>query len=364
MCRNHASLAAVRAIAPHAPPLQSTLFPNRYTILHSGICCVVFMTDETLIRVTLHGKRFKDGEMPLSVIADMPTLQEMVIDVAKWQFKEDHTYRERTPRDFAQIYLKLTGLEKGSTIANIGIDTTRSVLLGVPNQEYFEKAANTISDAIGCAEQDTRQPNIPIPKHFLSYFNRFGRNLGKGEHLEVKTVGRDPVRLTPESRERLVLWSMETELMRDIAFRGTIFEANQDKMTFSFRPIYGPQVNCWFTEQYRNNIIDALKDYKDVKVLVHGTGIYDKQDRLSRIEPVTHVEPLDTLDVPAQLDEFRRLQDGWLGDGGNAPNHEGLDWLSETFGLYYPDDLPLPYAYPMANGGVSLVELGLTGGRH
>lgn len=315
---------------------------------------MVFMTNEALIRATWHGGRFKDGEIPLSVIADMVTLQEMMIDVAKWQFREDHTDRERTPRNFAQIYLKLTGLEKGSTIANIGIDTTRSVLSGVPNQEYFEKAVNKISDIIGCAEQDTGQPTIDLPKRFLSYFNRFGRNLGKDEYLEVKTVGRDPVCLTPESRERLVRHSMEMELMRDIALRGTVFEANQDKMTFSFRPIHGPQVNCRFTEQYRNEIITALKDYQNMKVLVHGTGIYDKQNRLSRIEPITHVEPLDVLDVPAQLDELRRLQDGWLEDGGKAPNHKGLDWLSETFGLYYPDDLPLPYVYPMTDGGITL----------
>ena len=151
---------------------------------------------------------------------------------------------------------------------------------------------------------------------------------------------------------------METGLMRDIALRGTIFEANQDKMTFSFRPVYGPQVNCRFAERHRSEIIDALKDYRDVRVLVYGTGIYDRQSRLSRVESVTHVEPLDPLDVPAQLDEFRSLQDGWLEGGGNAPNHEGLDWLAEAFGLYYPDDLPLPHAYPMADGGVSL-EWGL-----
>ena len=183
---------------------QGPLFTNRYSILYNGICSVGFMTDETFIRATLRGRRFKDGEIHLSVIADMATFQEMVIDVAKWQFKEDLPSRERTPHDFAQIYLKLTGLEKGSTIANIGIGTTRSIPFGVPNQECFEKAADRISDAIGCAQQDTGQ-HIPIPKRFLSYFNRFGRSLGDGEQLVVKAVGHDPICLTPESRERLVL---------------------------------------------------------------------------------------------------------------------------------------------------------------
>ncbi|MXX20425.1 MAG: hypothetical protein F4W68_06525 [Cenarchaeum sp. SB0661_bin_35] len=313
------------------------------------------MTNEPLLRVALHGERFKEGEMPLSIIADIAILQEMMVEAAKWQFMKEHPDRQRIPRNFSQIYLKLTGLEKGSTVAKIEIDTTRDVLAGVPYQNYFKKGIDQISDIIGCAEKDTGQPTITPPPQFLSYFNRFGRNLGKNEHLEVKTTGRDPVRLTPKSREQLVFHSTKTELMRDTVFRGTIFEANQNKMTFSFQPIHGSHVNCKFTEQHRDEIITALKHYQNVKVLMHGTGIYDKQDHLTRIESITHVEQLESLDVPARLDELRKLQDGWLdGDDGVAPNHEGLDWLSETFERYYPNDLQLPRTYPTAEGGVSL----------
>lgn len=70
------------------------------------------------------------------------------------------------------------------------------------------------------------------------------------------------------------------------------------------------------------------------------------------------------LDVPAQLNEFRELQDGWAdgmqvasnwGNGyGKAPDHAGLDWLSDTFERHYPDDVPLPYAYPTPEGGVQI----------
>ena len=55
------------------------------------------------------------------------------------------------------------------------------------------------------------------------------------------------------------------------------------------------------------------------------------------------------LDVDSRLNEFKNVQDGWLKDGGVAPDHAGLDWLSKTI-----TDLPLPYTYLMANGGVSL----------
>lgn len=61
---------------------------------------------------------------------------------------------------------------------------------------------------------------------------------------------------------------------------------------------------------------------------------------------------LDPLDVPARLDEFRTLKNGWLEGRGVPPPPQGLDWLSSQFSKLYPDDLALPYAYPLEDGGV------------
>jgi hypothetical protein len=58
------------------------------------------------------------------------------------------------------------------------------------------------------------------------------------------------------------------------------------------------------------------------------------------------------LDIPARLDEMRLLRDGWLEGSGKGPSHEGLDWLARAFSQFYPDDLPLPFLYPTAEGAV------------
>lgn len=55
---------------------------------------------------------------------------------------------------------------------------------------------------------------------------------------------------------------------------------------------------------------------------------------------------------PARLEELRGLQDGWLDGKGTAPPDEGLDWLADAFGRHFPDDLPLPFLYPTAEGGI------------
>lgn len=77
-----------------------------------------------------------------------------------------------------------------------------------------------------------------------------------------------------------------------------------------------------------------------------------QNERLENFESMQHISILDALDVPARLDEFRGLQDGWLDGRGRAPAHNGLDWLSQAFEQNYPYDLSLPYLYPTAEGGV------------
>ena len=63
---------------------------------------------------------------------------------------------------------------------------------------------------------------------------------------------------------------------------------------------------------------------------------------------------LDDLDVPARLDEFRSMKDGWYEGYGIAPSHAGLDWLSKTFTEHYPRDVVLPYTYPTVDGNIQM----------
>lgn len=53
-----------------------------------------------------------------------------------------------------------------------------------------------------------------------------------------------------------------------------------------------------------------------------------------------------------QTDKLRNLKDGWLDGKGFAPAHEQLVWLVLAFDNEYEFDLPKPYLYPTAEGGV------------
>ena len=106
---------------------------------------------------------------------------------------------------------------------------------------------------------------------------------------------------------------------------------------------------------------EALDRYADAVVGWNGeiiidaiNGIYSQQNRLGSEEWPGQITLLDPLDVPARLDEFRGMKDGWLDGNGLAPRHAGLDWLTNAFASLYPANGQLPYIYPTPEGGVQL----------
>lgn len=56
----------------------------------------------------------------------------------------------------------------------------------------------------------------------------------------------------------------------------------------------------------------------------------------------------------SRLNELRTLEDGWLDGKGVAPSSTGLDWLEQRFVSNYSEELPSPFLYPTAEGGVQI----------
>lgn len=313
------------------------------------------MTTEPFLRPRLIGKRFEGHAIPLEFLKDLAVLEEMIIEVAKWKFLKDHPDRKRSSRGFTEgIELKLTGVEDGSAIAVITLVVASSTLLPPDNQAYFEDARDAIVSVIDVAEQ-----NKSITEHFpeetLAYFDRMGRSLRSGEAIEFTTPShRTPVHLTKEIRRKLVLASSAVkELTEEITVRGVIPEADQDDMTFEIQLIDRRKVRAPMATQHVDTILRAFNGYTHgARVLIQGVGKFDRKERLQCFESIEHISHLDPLDIPARLDELRSLRDGWLDGRGVAPSLEGLDWLANAFDGRYPEDLPLPFVYPTAEGGI------------
>ena len=107
------------------------------------------VTGHLFLHIRMQRGRFKEAELPFFIPGDLAPLQDMVVDVAKWRFKNKQVW-QRSPSSFNQTYLKLVGLHAGSTVAEIGIGTTRTILddAPVPYNEYFEYAVKDVVDII------------------------------------------------------------------------------------------------------------------------------------------------------------------------------------------------------------------------
>ncbi len=311
----------------------------------------------------LVGERFNGHAIPLDVLKDLAVLEEMVIEVAKWRFLQEHQTRQRTPRGFTDgISLKVTAIEDGSAIPRIALCFTAATMLMNPYQPYFEQARDSIISAIDAAEHD-EQINCHLPDNLLSYFDPLGRNLRDGERIEFRPENQDrPARLDKSTRRKLVLASSKVqELTEEVVLRGTVPEADQDKMTFDLQVISGPKVTVNMRDQHLDNVLKAFAEYRSgARVLLKGVGSYNRLEKLQSVVSVDHISVLDANDVPARLDEFRSLVNGWLDGKGRAPSRAGLDWFSAAFESQYPDELPLPYVYPTAEGGLQ-IEWSLAG---
>ena len=328
------------------------------------------MPSSEFMKLEFQGKRFTGGELPLDTLRDLTALKEMIIEVAKWKFRQDNPGRIRSPRGFAQkIDLKMIGIEEGSAIPVIALSTQEPIIPGMqlPYQEYIEEATSLIIQAIRAEDPELNQgTNGHLPRKYLAYFDQVGRSLHEDESLKFNfTTKKTVASLNQGIRRALIARSRMREITQQVALRGSIPEADQERMTFELQQIHGSKITGRMNLQHLDTIIEAFGGFQNgTKVYVDGIGKFNQENRLLSLESLEQVNILDPLDVPARLDEMRNLSDGWAegmqplnADGSpanRAPRHEGLDWLSEVFEQIYPEEMPNPYAYPTPEGGVQV----------
>lgn len=302
------------------------------------------------------GLRFAEHAIPLDLLKELAVLEALIIEVAKWCYLQDHPERKRSPKGFTDgIALKLFGVGEGSAVPQLSLVVEQPQLVPPQVQTYLENARERVIGAIDAAEHDESIAQH-LPDALLTYFDRIGRGLRDGEAIEFAPEAADrKARLNKMTRRKLVLASSQVqELTEDVALRGSIPEADQDKMTFEIQVINGPRVVAPIAGQHLQTVMDAFNGYKQgAQVLLQGIGRYNRYDRLQSLESVEHLSLLEPNDISARLEEFKALRRGWLdGTKGVAPSNAGLGWLAESFRRHYPDELPPPYLYPTAEGGV------------
>ena len=307
------------------------------------------MDSRAFLRPKLVGTRFAGHAIPLEFLRDLAVLNEMIQEGARAEFKKANPIRERVPAGFTEDFsLVMTGIEEGSAIPVI---TLLAGMVGFfPNGhvEFYEKARDSVVAAIRAVAANESPTEYLSPKT-LAYFKNFGMHLREGEAIEFANgPGEEPVRLTKDTRRKLLLALPETrEVTEEVELRGLMKDTNQGEKSFVLKLADGSEVTGAITGDHYDNIIEATAGYRQgAKLFLRGVGARDRQGRLIRIASIEQTDVLDPLDIPARFEELRLLKDGWLDGVGNAPTVEGMNWLESSLRSRFRGPLPRIFAAP------------------
>ncbi len=315
------------------------------------------MTLKPFLQPRLIGDRFTGHAIPLEMLKEISIIQEFILDVAKWQYFKDHPDRKRVPRGFTDgIELKLTKISDGSATLAIDLYQQDDFLYNIETDTYWEKARDTIINVINAASEN-KQISSVIEEKYLAYFDKLGRCLRDNESFEFTVPSKTlKATLTKGIRHRILESACINEITEEVCIRGYVPEVDQDDQNFEIQTIdLANKIKVNYLKEQESNILDAFTKYrKKAKIMIQGIGTYNKYFNLIGFESIKNITPLDTLDVPARLEELKILKEGWLGGVGKAPNKDGYIWFEKVFTKYYPEELTLPYIYPTEDGSLSL----------
>ena len=303
------------------------------------------------------GPRFDGHALPLEILKDLVALDELITETAKWLYLQENQNRKRIPKGFFEgISLKLADVEDGSVIPKIVLVVASATtgLFPSVNQGYFEKARDHVIAAVDAAEH---QNNISehLNEDLLAYFERLGRGLDEGEYIEFTPTNLEkPSRLSRDSRRSLILASEKAQnYTEEVSLRGLVPEADQEKRTFTLLLSNDQRIPVHFESTNEDKVLEAFGAYPSgQKIAVKGIGRYSRSRKLLELPSLDYIIMLDPLDVPIRLEEFSKLQDGWLDGEGKAFAQSELLWFSKTFESNYDTQLTLPRLYPTAEGGI------------
>lgn len=295
------------------------------------------------------GSRFDEHTIPLDVARDLAVYEDLVVELAKRLFLQEHPERQRVPKGFGSDFqLHLEQVDEGSARPLISLVIAGTLMPVTAHQPYFEKARDLVNQCIAAPENQLPEE---FPKDLLAYFNRFGRSLRDGESLEMDDA-ETPAVLTPAKRKALVL-AADLVYERDLELSGTIEEADFKAMTFRMRLGDGGKATIPIPEHFADQA-RALNGRKRHLVTMKGVGTYDAWDKLQKVVEVESLSVQKNYEIANKLEEISELEDGWFEGGGSAPDSSRLDRVSSFLIDLYPEKLALPAIVPTPEGNLLL----------
>ena len=294
------------------------------------------------------GARFDEHTLPLDVASDLRAYEELVVELAKRLYLQEHPNRQRVPKGFdADFHLHLDKLDPGSSRPLLSLVAAGTLLLPGADGGYFERSRDLINECIAAPQGQLPEE---FPRDLLRYFNRLGRSLKADEKVDFSSEAGKTAVLTPDRRKHLVL-AADREYEREIELSGFVEEADWQKSTFRLRQIDGSKVNVPMPESFHAKMRE-VGGHKRYLITVNGIGAFDEWDKLRRVLSADSIEVQANYELNARFDGLREIQDGWMDGAGDAPDGEALEQIASQVVSGFPESAALPAIVPTPEGNL------------
>ena len=322
------------------------------------------MPNGSFLQIRLAGDRFSDHSVPFDTLLGIAQFKALIVEASRLEYLKHQKRRKRIPRGFSQsIELKLTSIEVGSAQVGIGLALSGTQSLIASQESYFARGRDRLIKTIQKAGNGEKMESAEVSKKMSNGFDSIARILEDGEELHVIRPNgtaneRERAVFTKEIAARIRNTSAsDADVSADIETCGYISEFNQENNTFRLRLRDGTKFNPSISAELLDTALDVFNGYRrGLQAHFRGTGLKNSAGRIVEVNRITHLHIMDNpLNISDQLDDIRKLNNGWLDGEGTAPSRDGINWIESKLRMYIPSNFPPLYLYPTEAGGI-LIE--------
>ncbi|HEX4422933.1 MAG TPA: hypothetical protein VH165_33685 [Kofleriaceae bacterium] len=317
------------------------------------------MTEDSkkFLTLTFDGGRFASHTVPIDVLAELGTVQQLVTRLARYFYFERHPERHRVPRGFPEatrLYLAASEpncfsavLERPYPWAWEGPASELSV---------FDEARELVIRALGDAQAGRTLPE-GLPEQVVDSLTALGQRLNSDESLLIRSPSGDAqVRIDQRSR-RMLARITKRPLELEEGIEGEVEVMNDAARRFLLRLPSGEHVEIPFEIEHRARVLEAMQQRPLAKLRAQGTLLTVGKMRMRTVEEIEIVDDERAPEIQklwTRIDSFVQISDGWFDGEGLAPTERCRLRARAILARLLVDgrQLPKPAVFPNPSGGV------------
>lgn len=314
------------------------------------------VTRDEFLKPVLKGRRYDDHSIPLEVLTEFAAYRNIVIELAKYLYRQGHADRKRLPRGFTeQLSLKITKIERGSAVAVIEREYDATL-----DHPEFIQARDLVDETIS---RVAANKGTDLPEYIISLFDSFGKTLADDESMFLCKPGQPVDQATRYSKEirGKILSINRRPVQGSVMVSGHISSVDVLSQKFLVQVDEKTIISGQYSTEFESPIREACHSFETDEVVLAGIGTVNPDRTISKIDKIQHIVRIKgdgSLQSVPSLDEclanISQLEDGWFdGEEGKTVSIDLVDAVKATFsGMFEQHGVPFPYLYPIIDGGI------------